>query len=377
MLFQPPPIDETKAKELLEQLKTKASEISAGKISDFSDGSVVTVLFESMAFLSSILQGEINDILTNLEKNRLAIFGLERREAASSIGTIIVKLNGVYAEPFLLPQNFSLLINNIEFTTISSLTIRPYTDTAEVSIISSVGGSIGNLPRDSEITYPLVPRVASITLLEDTRGGVDSETNEEWNQRIYSLIESRQTLLAERDFDQAVKDYLGQNSIVKTIGRLKDKDTFENGYVTVFARNEDGSELNTAQLSELQALFNSQIAMATVNISNFEEFEIKIGIFASFTGTVSPDSIHTTILDTVRDYVRNLEPGQPLMNKAIEYFVQQIEGIVLGAVSVTINGFAQPQALPNQFTIAKFTLFESELINADIQGQSFKYSDNL
>lgn len=349
-----PPISSQTASSLVQTGQNRAYQVSGGRLSDFSPGSPVTAILEANAAIASQLIAVCNNIAATIENNRLAVFQLDKIQAVPAVGTILVTLDGLYNTPFLLARGFPLTLNGIPFQTVADLTIPAYQATGAIGIAATQGGIAGNLPIGAIVSYQTVPKLANITLTAATAGGLDAETDDQWKKRIYGLLRRRDTLISIDDFQAAVVNYLGQGSVGVAIARLKpDKLNYANGYVGVFGLNPDGSQLNTAQLANLGSFLNQKAPMATITLWSLDVFTLNISTVAGFLPGVDPATLAATINTQVKAYLApgNLPAGAMILNKAIEFIVQQQAGVALGIVTVKINGYAQPQALPTAWTV--------------------------
>lgn len=372
-----PDIDTQTIASLVAAAQDRAQEISGGKLRNFSPSSPVTAILEGVAVIGEQVISKVNDLAGTLEANRIAVFGIERRLGAKALGTIEVGLDALYSDSFFLARGFRLSLDGIEFETIADLTIPPYTDAGRVTIIAVEAGSLGNLPQTAIASYDDVRRVRRIALIEPTKNGDDGESEQDWKDRIYRLLRRRDTLISEDDFEEEVRTFLGVGSTALAIGRLReDKTRYANGYVGVFGLNPDGSPLNSAQIAQLGGYLNNKAAMATISLWSIELFNISVSVVAGFIAGSNPQALSTEINRVLRAYLKpgNLTPGKAILNKALELRVQQISGIQEGVVSVEINGLAQPQALPNLWTVANLTALTVALTSSDGQGQQFTYN---
>lgn len=364
-----PPITTETVASLREAGIRAAKAVSKDQL-DFAEGSPGTVLMEGFAIVAAQIQSQINQLADTIELNRLALFGIEKRTGVPAVGTINVRLAGSYVEPFQLPAGFEVEIAGVTFETISNLTIPAYTTDGAVSIAALEAGTAGNLPVGSSIRYSLPDKVSVISLVDGTQGGTDNETDEEWQERVQRTIRTRDALVSVDDFQEDVIDQLGDGSTAIAVGKLMpDRNTYENGYVFVFALNPDGSPLNTAQVAQLQESLTRKAPMATISVDSLETLDIDVKVYAGFSG--SADAIASEIRTAVNNFFvpANINPGGQISHKAIEYEVQSIEGVRRGVVSVTLNKFEQPLSLPNPWTIGVVKSLAITLV--DSQGNEF------
>lgn len=369
-----PLVDNTKASELLLLAQTKVREVTQGKLSDFSPASPVTAILEAVVLVNQSTQDRVNQLATELEKNRINSFGISRSEGNEAIGSIKVTLDALYSQPFILPKNFKLNINGIPFSTVSELVINAFQDVGTVSIICDEAGTLGNLPKTSTVTYTPVNKIASIALTSDTLNGSNPDSDLIWQEKIYQTLRRRDTLISTEDFEDEVRDFLGVNSTVIAIGKLKpDRATYANGYVSVFGINSNGTVLNEAQLSQLNAYLNDKAAMATVSVFSMSLVDVNTKIIATYESGNAPEAVASQINQVVKEFLQpgSLVPGELILNKSLEYRIQQLSVIKQGLVSVFFNGLAQPLSLPNRWTIG---IYKSLAVTVNDGSRSFDYT---
>lgn len=367
MANESPQVDNDTSVEFLERSKEKIVEISGGKLTDFSPQSVLTALLESQSLVAGAMQQKLNSLAGDIEQNRLKIFGIERIPAKKSTGTILVTLNGLYPSVFQLPQGFRLNINNLVFETISTLILPEFVNIGEVPIESLETGVINNIQNeDIVISYPYVEQILKIEVVGDITGGIDEESKDNYDARVYEFVRSRDTLVSEEDFENDLKDYLGEGAGVLAIGRLRpDLTNYANGYVHVFGLNPDGSDLNSEQVSQLQDYYTSKVAMATVSVRSLSKFDLDVGVILTFNSRFSAELLAQEIKALIEDYMKpaNTAPGMQILSKSIEYRIQnQIEGVLEGVINVTLNGLAQPIDMPEAWFVPELRTLELGLI---------------
>lgn len=350
----------------------EAAKAASNNKLDFAIASPGSVLMEGFATIAAEFQSRLNEQANTIELNRLALLGIEKQVGVGAVGTVKVTLGGAYSEAFQLPAGYEITIAGVTFETVSNLTIPAFATEGTVAIASTVNGIAGNLPAGSAISYLPPAKVSTITLIDGTAGGRDDETDDDWKTRIQQSIRYRDVPISEEDFEGEAQDQLGDGSVALAVGRLKpNQQDYENGYVYVFALNPDGSQLNTAQISQLQEALTRKAAMATVTVGSIESFSVDVAVYAKFDGNAQ--AIAAQITQAVTSFLKPgiLTPGEQILPKSLEYDVQSIDGILRGVVSVTLNGFEQPQSLPNRWTIGVLGKLSIKL--SDPQGNSFNF----
>ena len=372
MAVPPPPLTRETVQSLYDAAIAAVIAKSEGNITEVPPSSPISAIEEGLAVIGGGIIDRLNQLSTEIERNRLALFGISRKEGSPAIGTIQVTLDGNYVESFVLPQGYQLTAGGVIFETTSNLVIPSYTLSGLVGIVALSIGEEGNLPASTPVSFAPVPKVATISLSGSTNGGVGEETEEQFRERIYSSFRERGTLISKTDFESEAINILGEGSTAVAIPELTpDQTSYEPGYVSVFAINPDGSPLNAAQLSELQSTFSEKAAMATVSVDSLDTFDIDVYVYANFEG--NPDLLGEDVKRVVTSYLKpgNLPPGEQILQKAIEFEVQNLPGIIQGLVTVTLNGLEQPQSLPSPWSIGVLKGLTVELI--DNQGNTFIY----
>lgn len=374
--MEAPQIDTITAIALLNSAKQKATEVSKGKLTDLTEASPVTAILEAVSLIGTEVITKVNALASTLEANRISYFGVEKFAGKASVGTVQVNLTGVYAETFSLPVGFKFTCNGIEFELTQPVTIEPYQLNGTATAISLSLGSDTNV--SGSIAFSPVPKVASLEWAEVPTGGQDEESEESWRNRILGTLRRRDTLISEDDFEEATRNYLGTNSVALAVGRLKPNlVNYENGYVAVFGLNPDGTELTNAQRSYLESSLNRRAAMAQINVFSVNLVEFNLRIIAGYEDFANLGVVSEAIALTIKNYLRpgNLELGRMIFNKAIERRVMNVSGVIDGNVSVTLNGLAQPLALPNAWSVGKLKEFRLVLVNNGVEN-SYDFSDD-
>lgn len=372
-MVAPPPISRETVQSLYQKGIEAAIIKSGGKFTDISPGSPISAIEEGLAVIGGGIIDRVNQLAGEIEQNRLVLFGISKQLGQTAVGTVEVRLDGLYVEAFQLPLGFEIDIQGVTFETISPLTIPRYTQSGTVAISAQSPGSVGNISQGSAVSFQPIPKVASILLTESTLGGVDTESDDEYKNRLYQLLRRRDTLISEDDFEQEVIDILGNGAAALAVGRLKpDLNSYSPGYVGVFALNPDGSQLNLAQLAQIQETLERKAAMATITVGSMETFDLHVNVYSQVDGNAQ--SIADQINDVVRIYLKpgNLQPGNQVLNKALEFQLQNITGVIQGMTTVLLNGLEQPQSLPRPWSIALVKSVEVKL--NDTAGDEFSFS---
>lgn len=348
--METPKVDTTTANELVDRMIARAASLSGGKIR--STDLVIKSFFEVAAIAALEVVESLNSKANDLENTILAYFGLTRREGTAATGTITIELDGLYPDSFLLPAASTITSGGIKFETVADLVIPAYELTSSTIVRAQSVGLNGNLPSATSISFLNIPRVAAIAWIDDTAGGLDAETEEEWQSRITSTIRRRDTLISLTDFEEEVKSILGVGSQAIAVGRLSPQDTYDNGFVTVFAINPDGSLLTSSQATTLNLQVSPKAPMATVTIRSMENQTIKVSAILEIESNGEVDETIASVDSAIRTYLSPINLKQLLLPKALEFNIQQIPNVMLGTVTVALDDLTQPKNLPNAWTVA-------------------------
>lgn len=362
-----PQVDKDTANALVQRMIDRAASLSGGQLRAFQVGSPIRMFFESIAIAAVEVSEELNKKTNDLENQILSYFGLVRRTGTAATGTVTIELDGLYPDSFLLPASFKLNSAGIEFETAGDVVIPAYNLTSSTLVRATSVGANTNLPSSSGITFTNINRVASIVWVDDTAGGLDAETEEEWQQRIVSTLRRRDTLISLIDFEEEVRSILGTGSNAIAVGRLSPQDTYDNGYVTVFGINADGTLLTTSQISDLSERISPKAPMATVTVKTMENQEIKVSSILEITSNGDVDTTLSTVETAIKNYLSPKELKQLILPKALEYNIQQLPNVMPGTVTVEFDDLAQPKNLPNSWTVAIAGTVEVTVIKDKIE----------
>ncbi|NEO59195.1 MAG: hypothetical protein F6J98_01840 [Moorea sp. SIO4G2] len=359
-----PKVTDKSVEELVEIGRQVAIAKTSGKLR-MPPFSPATVIIEAMATIAVQLQGYMNEVASEIEKNRLAIFGFTRSKGNKAVGRVLVTLNALYPDITNIEPGRELRIGGIDYISETDPSIRAGESTGIMDIIALDPGELGNQPVGSVVDFTKegLERIESLSLLGDISGGTEPETDEQWRETIFRSLRVR-ALVSQEDFETETTEHLGRGSAAVAIARLKpDRITSDNGYVHVFAINANLVPLNAAQIVDLQAVLNQKAAMALISVSQIDIVTITVDVIASYTG--NPKAIAQDIKRLMMNYFlpSKRSPGEMILNKSVEYLIQQIEGIKEGLVTVLIDKLEQPKQLPSQWSLAKLGSLNISLID--------------
>jgi len=219
--------------QILDDIITRLQDLHPGWEPHRAD--LVTMLAESVAFVTSMVLGVVSDTRDSLYRRAgLAIFGVPEIPAAPAVAvtTWTVQDTSGYAIPqgtevgYLTSTGDTMI-----FRTTADVVIPSGQSSASgVEVTAITPGSQGNGLTGPVLVSSTTPWVTGITQPFPTSGGEDGETDEEYLARLPREIEVQRTPVRERDF-QAVAMRIpgvgravaidGWNTVSDTLGNEK------------------------------------------------------------------------------------------------------------------------------------------------------------
>lgn len=244
--------------------------------------------------------------------------------------------------------------------------------------------------------------LAGVTNAESAKGGLDAETEDEAKARGFQAIRRKKgVLISADDFEQYAIEILGPGSVAKVVGLLTpDKRSKKPGFIHLFCLNPDGTQLNVAQATNLQAEMSAQLPVflqqgnqkkgvpiaSGLTVSSIELFPLEIGVVATLLPGDNPETRAQAIYQALVDY---LDPGRlPLGQTIILYSlitvvqnsgvadVQSVNALVAHYDAVTqqtsVETFYSNISLPNEWTAGFCLGAFITMVDAD-NNQSFEF----
>jgi hypothetical protein len=372
--LESPTIDDRSEADLVERAIARVYQESGGKINDFSTSSPARALIEGQAFAGAELLYRANKLPEAIAIEFLRIAGIQRRLGSASQTTLTFTLTAALSRPFTIPAGYQVrnISTRINFATDAVLVIPAGQISGTVAATCTQTGSKGNFAAYTlrELTQPLA-FLGSVTNTIAATGGTDAETMEEVKSRAFASLR-RRGLVSANDYEEEVRSLLGLGSVAHCIGNLAaDGISRQLGCAHVFCLNKDGSLLNSPQLFEVQTALQrrSHVSIA-VYTSNVALFEIDLYVIAKLIPGTNPQSISSTIYQSLKNYLTpgKLPLGETIVLKELEYLVRNAG--VEYVQSVTMGEHAQPRSstnlkLPQPYSVAKLRSVGVDLVGVD------------
>jgi len=161
-------------------------------LTDFSVGSTIRTIFESVSFEIEELYVAIKQAVeTAIRESIYLTFGFERRPAIRSSTTLMATLYSPH-EAFIIPKGTRFATaEGVTFATVTDVTVDVTDSSKNLLVICTTAGSLGNVPANS-ITNMVdyVAGIRSITNPEATTSGRNMESDANRKSRFVSYIHS-------------------------------------------------------------------------------------------------------------------------------------------------------------------------------------------
>ncbi len=378
--LESPTIDDRSEADLVERAIAVVYAGSGGLLNDFSTSSPARALIEGQAFAAAELLYRVNKLPDALAIAYLRIAGIQQRLGSGAQTTLTFTLTAPLSGVFTIPAGYQVrnVSTRLNFATDAILIISAGQISGTVLATCTETGTKGNFAAYTlrELTQPLA-FLGAVTNTVPATGGTDAETMEEVKARAFAAIR-RRGLVSADDYQEETKALLGAGSVAHCIGNLAaDGISYRLGSAHVFCLNQDGSLLNTPQLSEVQgALQRRSHVSIVVYTSNVALFEIDLYVIAKLIPGTNPQSISNAIYQSLKDYLSpgKLPLGETIVLKELEYLVRNAG--VDYVQSVTMGEFLHPRSgtnlkLPQAYSAARLKSVGVELVGADASYTQF------
>ncbi len=163
------------------------------KVTDFSIGSTIRTIFESVAIEIEELYFALRDAVEEaIRESTYQTFGFERREATAAYAYLTFSFLPHPNTEITIPAGFEVsTANQITFRTVDTVTVAPEETEKDVLAVCTTPGIGGNVPPNS-IVYPssFLPYFLSVSNKEAAFGGTLAETDAERRRRFTMYLKS-------------------------------------------------------------------------------------------------------------------------------------------------------------------------------------------
>lgn len=374
-----PILDPRSERELVRRCMQKVYSSSGGALNDFAIASPTRALLEAQAFAGAEWLYYLNQLPEAFSIRFLQVMGIQRRLGSAATTSVTFTLTAIQTVPYTIPQGFVIGSTRALYSTDSVLTIPAGSALGTVGATCQTIGEIGNAGafEINRIIQPL-SYLKSVGNPAATPPALGLETLDEVKDRAFSSIR-RRGLVSADDYNQEALSFLGQGAAVFSIGLLSgDKETVEKGAVHVFVLNPDGTELDSAQLSNLEAHLTPKTHLGTsVYISNVLIQLVDVTVLANVQEGQNPFQIADLIYRGIDTYLSPgvLPLGKTILVKELEYEVRQVPGVSSVVGVLQGNALSPTQSadmqLPKPYSAARLWGLNVTLIQGK---QSYDYT---
>ena len=344
--------------QILDDIITRLQDLHPGWEPHRAD--LVTMLAESVAFVTSMVLGVVSDTRDSLYRRAgLAIFGVPEIPAAPAVAvtTWTVQDTSGYAIPqgtevgYLTSTGDTMI-----FRTTADVVIPAGQSAASgVEVTAITPGSQGNGLTGPVLVSSTTPWVTGITQAFPTSGGEDGETDEEYLARLPREIEVQRTPVRERDFQAVAMRIPGVGRAVAIDGWNTGSDTLGNEKtVGVVVATTDGlacsTDVKAAVKTAIEAVrevnfivgvtdptFTSvTVTYAATAYPGFTTADVKARVDAAILGFLSPATWGMPTWEAAIDGGQWLNEPVVRVNDVVAV-IDSVQG-VRAVTSVQING---------------------------------------
>jgi hypothetical protein len=375
---------------------------SGGIINDRAPHAPTVVITDAVEFCRLELEYAMDKIAEKAAIRHLQTCGIQRMLGRKAQVTLTFTLSATLPQ-FVLSKGYMVTGGGLEF----------FTD-EDVLVTSAYQFSVTATAKEEGLKYNCAAYtltnlsqtrayLAGVTNAESARGGLDAETEEEAKARGFQAIRRKKgVLISADDFEQYAIEVLGPGSVAKAVGLLTpDRQSKKPGFVHIFCLNPDGTQLNSAQATDLQAEMSAQLPAflqqgnqkkgtpiaSGVTVSSIELYPLEISVVATLIPGDNPETRAAAINQALTDY---LEPGRLPLGQTIVLYslvtvvqnsgvedVQSVNALVAHYNELTqttsVETFYSNIPLPNEWT-AGFCLGTFITMVDAANNQNFEYT---
>lgn len=344
--------------ELVNRLINRMSANST--ITDYTPGSNIRTMFESMATFIEYLQYLVEEAYRSFYldtatgedlTNRVSDFGISRKEAKNAIGRITFLRNAPADSTFTIFSGIQISTqpdvfgNTITYELLNDVTFVSGDISASGEVICVFSGSEGNVPsgKITNITSS-IPGVDSVINYEAVVDGASAETDSQLRTRVPIYING-----LKKANEDAIKAAVLSIDGITLVG-LKENSPI-NGYITVYVSNESG-QLTQDQIEQVKEAAEGAAAFGiqTSVVTPFVEY-----ITIELDATIDSTNYDTTIVKAnirkaIDEYIRTNPESKVLRYEII------LSATTLGVdniKNVKINGVQSDYSGTGDFVVVR------------------------
>ena len=284
--------------------------VETNKITDFSVGSTIRSLLETVAFeVNQLYVLSRSNIKKGIEEGLYEAFDFKRKESVKAYGNVTVAFHNPPKKDVVIPKGTRFICRDTRYTqtyeTIQSFIIPQGQAYNTIEVYCMVEGSIGNVPKGAINTITSnIHDIAYVFNPDDILTGQDEEPLEEVKERFQYFVETR-ARATNKALMFAVKQipYVGSVYIDEAVGWTKVYVSDNNGRLPGWLREQvertvedyraSGIRVTVEDVKRVPVDFNIEVVLADSRLMNI--------------------ALKNDIERLVRDTVNELQIGETLI----------------------------------------------------------------
>ena len=285
------------------------------KVTDFSVGSTIRTLFESVAIeieefyfaLSSAIEEAIRESVYNT-------FGFPRRESLTATTDITFYFSPHPNSTITIPKNFEVMTdNNIVFRTVDEVIVGPDEVTKSVLAVCSTPGIEGNVGPNTLIYHSQnLPYLLNVTNQYQAFGGTLAERESERKERFINYIKSLGRGTAEALYYAL--------STIPEITSISISESLP-GIVKIYISTATGIVSDEIMNKAKEAIEKYRAAGVQVIITTVAKIPVDISVQIGLSSLQSDSIIKTQVYNGIVNYLNNMKVGEDFLPNNLMGFI--------------------------------------------------------
>lgn len=307
-----------RANEILSQL-TDYTLTHTTKLNDFTEGSALETIYEAFStLLEQYYYLNVENIKTSIMDSIFASFGFFRKPELKAYGTVQLTFDSALNSDLVIASGTQFHSSNTEYTqvyeTLDEYTVPAGTDTYQVTVYCTEGGTFGNVPSGVIDTTSNISNLTNVVNTEAFQTGQEAESMSEVRRRFRQFIQAIQ-----KGSIQAIQ--YGAQNVPNVYSIYLDETP---GYVRVYADDANGDLSNELRAQIQNELYYWRSAGVPVEVLPVHRTVADMDI----TLDVPDDAFRTNALKTkvglsINNYINSLDIADSinvnhLVNKILE-----------------------------------------------------------
>lgn len=314
-------------RDLVENTVTRTS-----KITDFSPGTVIRTLYESIALSLEQFYFHVKEsIFWAIENSVLDAFGFRKREATRASGIVTLTFQRPLLDELHIPKGTMFSTSNIGterplyYETIEPITIPQGVSSYDVTVYCTKPGSEGNIP--SHAIQVMINPISVISRVENPdafTNGREPETKGERKQRFKEYIDTlaKGTLSA---IEYGVKEVEG------VVGVRVEEDI---GLIKVYAHDSSGNLPDELRSKIDENLINYRPAGIPVQILATSKIQVDIHVKIQVTKAFDNSLFEQQLKNGIESFINEFPVGRAFLLADLVQYIMNYDDIAILNCSV-------------------------------------------